>query len=403
MSHRSDRVRPFRACITSLALLATVAPVSTQAADAVAGSCAVTDPAPEAVRKALDPLGLAVVAGTALGAAPGVVLSVAGPDWRYVRAWGMADPAARRVVDCEMPFQIGSNTKMMTAALLLQLQEEGKLSLDDPLAMHLPDVAKRLAHGGRMTLRQLAQHTAGVFSYTDNAPDGTPGIAVASMGEPAARRRHVSPAEMVDFAVRHGQPVFAPGEPGRWAYSNTGYALLGLVIEKVEGLPLDKSFENRIFAPLGMTRSYLWDGIPRASFGLPRSWLNPPFEVETTDWNVSQSWAGGGVISTVGDMHRFIDALVGGKLFRASASLAQMQHTVPSPIPGTTGYGLGLMRLSGAFWGHGGQTLGYISTLGASAPQRLSFVAWGNSAQNAVVLMAPDIIRALQAAGALRS
>ncbi len=365
------------------------------------GTCTVATTAPAAVVAALDPILEKVVTGNEYGAAPGGVLSVEGPGWRYVKAVGMADPDAGLPVDCGMAFQIGSNTKMMTATVILQLQEEGKLSVDDLLANYLPEVAARLQHGDVMTIRQLLQHTAGVFSYTDNAPDGTTGIAVASMSDPAALRRGVTPQEMIDFTIDHGQPYFAPGEEGKWYYSNSGYALLGMVIEAVEGLPLDKSFENRIFGPLGMTRSYLWDGIPRKAFGLPRSWLMPPFDNETTEWNVSQSWAGGGVISTVDDMHRFITALVGGDLFQNTETLAVMQDTVPSPIPGTTGYGLGMILLEGDVWGHGGQTLGYISSLGASTGTDVSFVAWGNSAGNPVVLIAPDVIDALRSAGAL--
>jgi D-alanyl-D-alanine carboxypeptidase len=313
----------------------------------------------------------------------------------------MADPDTGREIDCDMPFQIGSNTKMMTATVVLRLAEEGRLSLDDPLSAHLPEIAARLPHGDAITLRQLLQHRAGVFSYTDTAPDGTPGIAVASMSDPAARRRAVTPDEMIDFTVAHGRPLFAPGADGQWAYSNSGYTLLGMVIEAVERLPLDKSFENRIFTPLGMTRSYLWDGIPRPAFGLPRSWLMPPYAVETTDWNVSQSWAGGGVISTAGDMHRFISALMDGELFASPETLALMQETVPSPIPGTEGYGLGLVRIAGDVWGHGGQTLGFISAVGASAGQEVSFVAWGNSAANPVALIAPQVIGELREAGAV--
>lgn len=350
---------------------------------------------PAALGAALDAALQGVVTGNQFGAAPGAVLSVEGPGWRYARAIGMADPQSGRPVDCAMAFQIGSNTKMMTAAVILQLAEEGRLSVDDPLSAHLPELAARLPHGQAITLRQLLQHRAGVFSYTDSAPDGTPGIAVASMSDQAARQRAYTPQDMIDFTIEHGQPAFEPGAEGKWAYSNSGYVLLGMVIEQLEGLPLDKSFENRIFAPLRMTRSYLWDGIPRPAFGLARSWLKPPYDVETTDWNVSQSWAGGGVISTPADMHKFMAALAGGRLFRSPATLTLMQQTVASPIPGTTGYGLGLIRLDGSFWGHGGQTLGFISATGASAEKKVSFIAWGNSASNPVVLLAPDIIGAL--------
>jgi D-alanyl-D-alanine carboxypeptidase len=389
----------YRCLVPALSLIAALA--QSPALGAEPGPCAIVTDAPTPLVEVLDGLLDTVIAGNQYGAAPGAVLSVTGPGWRYSRALGIADPQTGRPVDCEMPFQIGSNTKMMTAAAILQLHEEGRLSVDDPLSAHLPDISARLTHGDQITLRQLLQHTAGVFSYTDTAPDGTPGIAVASMNDPIALRRAITPHEMVEFAIAHGQPSFAPGQEGQWAYSNTGYVLLGLVIEEVEGLPLDKVYENRIFAPLGMTRSYLWDGVPRAAFGLPRSWLIPPFDVETTEWNVSQSWAGGGVISTVEDMHRFIAALVAGTLFAAPGTLSLMQETVPSPIPGTSGYGLGLIRLDGDVWGHGGQTLGFISTLGAATDHDVTFVAWGNSAANPVVLLAPEIIAALRATGAL--
>jgi len=186
-------------------------------ADIAAGRCALEMQAPAGLVAALDAVLEKIVTGNEYGAAQGAVLSVAGPAWRYVRATGMADPETREPVDCAMPFQIGSNTKMMTAVVLLQLHEEGRLSLDDPLSRHLPEVAARLPHAQAITLRHLAQHTAGVFSYTDTAPDGTPGIAVAAMSDPEALRRQISPQEMIDFTVDHGAPSFAPGAAGQWA------------------------------------------------------------------------------------------------------------------------------------------------------------------------------------------
>jgi D-alanyl-D-alanine carboxypeptidase len=374
-------------------------PAAPGSAAPTAGICATATTVPEAAARALDAVLDTVVAGTALGAAPGAVLSVEGPGWRYVRAIGVADIDAGTPVDCDTPFQIGSSTKMMTGAVVLQLQEEGRLRLDDPLSAHLPAIAARLPNGDRITLRQLLRHTAGVFSYTDDAPDGTRGVARAGMSDPEALGRGMTPEEMVAFAVDHGAPTFAPDAPGAWSYSNTGYVLLGLVIEAVEGLPLGKVYETRIFAPLGMNRTYLWNDVPRPSYGLPRSWLMPPYDYETTGWNMSQAWAGGGVISTVGDMHRFIEALIGGTLFRSPATLAEMQETVPSPIPGTVGYGAGLTRIESDVWGHGGQTLGFITAVGASAVDGISFVAWGNSAGNPVVLLPERIITALRQSG----
>ncbi len=344
-----------RRCGVWLGLACLVLGGSVRAEAPLDGTCEIASDAPAEVSAALDRVVEQVVKGSEYGAAPGAVLSVETPAWRYIRAIGQADIEAGVPVDCAMAFQIGSNTKVMTAVVVLQLHEEGLLSVDDPLSVSLPDVAARLPHGAEITLRQLLQHRAGVFSYTDTAPDGTPGIAVASMSDPVALRRAVTPEEMIDFTVDHGVPTFAPGAEGAWAYSNSGYVLLGMVIEAVEGLPLNKVFENRIFAPLGMSRSYLWDGVPRPAFGLSRSWLAPPFDVETTEWNISQSWAGGGVVSTVDDMHRFVAAVVAGELFQKTETLAMMQETVPSPIPGTEGYGLGLIRLAGMSGGMAGR------------------------------------------------
>lgn len=382
----------------SVALLS--APSRAGAEPAGSGVCASATDAPKPVQAALDAVLHRIVAGSDLGAAPGAVLSVRGPGWRYVKAEGLADPEAGVPIDCAMPFQIGSNTKMMTAVVLLQLQEEGKLSVDDPLSKHLPEIAARLPNGGAMTLRQLAQHTSGVFSYTDNAPDGEPGLMEGGTTDPQALRRQVSPEDVIDFVVEHGAPLFPPGKSGAWSYSNTGYTLLGLIIERVEGLPLEKVFETRIFGPLGMDNSYLWNGIPRPDFGLPRSYLVAPFDYETTEWNMSQGGAAGGVISTVDDMHAFIEALVGGVLFDSPGTLALMQDTVPTSSPAEA-YGIGLERTGPDLWGHGGQTLGYISAIDAFNGRDISFVAWGNTSMNPLALGAANITDALRSSGAL--
>jgi D-alanyl-D-alanine carboxypeptidase len=203
----------FRCLAVAASLIAVI--VQSPAWGAEPGPCAIPTEAPTQLVEALDKLLTTVIAGNQYGAAPGAVLSVMGPDWSYNRALGMADPETGRPVDCEMPFQIGSNTKMMTAAVILQLHEEGRLSIDDPLSAHVPDISARLPLGDQITLRQLLQHTAGVFSYTDTAPDGTLGIAVASMSDPVALRRAITPDEMVDFAITHGHPTFVPGQEGR--------------------------------------------------------------------------------------------------------------------------------------------------------------------------------------------
>ena len=264
------------------------------------GPCEIETTAPEAIIQALDSILSSAVdpkseGGQAFGTAPGAVLSVRAPGWRYAKSIGLADPDEGSPIDCRMPFQIGSNTKMMTATVLLQLQEEKMLSLDDLLSRHLPTIARQLPNGDSITLRQLAQHNSGVFSYTDNAPDGTPGIMEADVTDPAALRAGYRPQELVQFAIDHGTPSFAPGTEGAWAYSNTGYILIGIIIESIEDKSLAEVFETRIFVPLGMQDTYFWNDVPRPDFGLARAYLQAPFDYETSDWNMSQGWAAGGV------------------------------------------------------------------------------------------------------------
>lgn len=361
------------------------------------GTCSANSNAPDAVEIELDGV-LSQVLESPLGSAPGAVLSVRADDWHYIAAAGFADPETGAPVDCAMPFQIGSNTKMMTAVVLLQLVEEGRLKLDDPLSMHLPEIAARLPHGNTMTVRQLAQHTSGVFSYTDNAPDGTPGLMEGATSNREALVQQLEPQDMIDFVIEHGEPNFLPGADGSWSYSNTGYTLLGMIIERLEGLPIGKSYEARIFGPLRMDHTYLWNGIPRPEFGLPRAFLNGN-EYETTDWNMSQGWAAGAVVSTVNDMHVFIEALVQGDLFQSPDTHLVMQDTVRTTNPAILGYGLGLALKGEDLWGHGGQTLGYESDVAAG--ERLSLVAFGTSSTNLMSFGTVAITEALRTAGAL--
>jgi D-alanyl-D-alanine carboxypeptidase len=361
---------------------------------------------PSAVAEQLDSVLLAAVdvegpLGSVLGAAPGAVLQLSAPGWQYARAAGVADPDTGAPITCEMPFQIGSNTKMMTATVILQLQEEAALSLDDPLSAHLPDIAAALPNGEAMTLRQLANHTAGVFSYTDDAPDGAPGIMDGGMSDPDILRRGYEMADLVQFVIEHGAPTFAPGADGQWAYSNTGYILLGMIIEAIENRPLAEVFETRIFDPLGMDDTLYWNDTPTADLGLPRAYLEAPFDVETSDWNMSQGAAAGAVISTAEDMHIFTRALIGGDLFAMPETLEAMQDTVLTGSPNIPAYGIGLAEKAPDVWGHGGQTLGFESDVALFADRDISLVGWATSSQNIMGLGVNAVTQALVSSGVL--
>lgn len=374
------------ATFISLVLVCHLVTPEVSAQEPAFGSCVEEVTAPAEVSNALDKVLMSLVhpepERTAFGSASGAVLSVSAPGWRYVRSVGTKSAGGGTPVDCEMPYQIGSVTKMMTATLLLQLHEEGALSVDDPLSDHMPELAAQLPHGSAITLRQLADHRAGVFSYTDTAPDGALGLMEGGISDPAMLRARYSPSELIGFAIEHGQPSFAPGTDGAWAYSNTGYAVLGQLIERITAKPLEKVFEQRIFGPLGMRSSYLWSDRPRAHFGLPKAYLAAPFDVETAEWNMSQGWAAGAVISTVDEMTLFIEALLGGQLFETPETLQIMKQTVETGSPIMPAYGVGLGDKTAGFWGHAGQTLGFSSDTGHHPEHGLTIVVWTNSAFN---------------------
>ncbi|MCC6613425.1 MAG: serine hydrolase [Anaerolineae bacterium] len=379
-------------------------PVLAQAQTIDPRQCAAQTTAPAEVESALDDLLARFIdpqdaTAAYFGYAPGAVMLIETPDWRYFKAMGVADIATGAPINCAMPFQIGSNTKTMTAVVLLQLEEEGLLSLDDKLADYLPDYAAALPYGDEMTLRQLATHTSGVFSYTDTAPNGTPGIMEGDIESADSMSRGYTPDELIQFVIDNGEPTFEPGAEGAWAYSNTGYVLLGIIIEQITGKPLADVYQERIFVPLGMNDTFLWNDVPAPDFGLPSSYYQAPFDVEATLWNMSQGWAAGAVISTADDMNTYVRALFAGELFQKPETLARMMDGVPTGSGSFLQYGIGLGEKLPGVWGHGGQTLGYESDLGYVLDEGVSVVVWTNAAKDLAVAGATSVDAVLVAAG----
>lgn len=366
--------------------------------------CAAETTAPQAVETDLDELLASFIDpnspnASISGYAPGAVFLIDAPDWRYYKAAGVVDVASREPINCEMPFQIGSNTKMMTATVLLQLQEEGKLNINDPLSKYLPDYAAALPFGDQMTLRQLATHTSGVFSYTDNAPNGVPGIMEGDLTDAEALAQGYTPDELIQFVIANGQPNFEPGAEGQWFYSNTGFVLLGIIIEQITGQPLADVFRERIFEPLDMNDTFLWNDVPQPEFGLPSSYFQAPFDVETTNWNMSQGWAAGAVISTAEDMTKFMRGLLKGELFQDDATLALMMDGVKLNNGQFVQYGIGLAEKLTGVWGHGGQTLGFESDTGYVLENDVSIVVWTNAAKDQAAVGAQLVDQVLVSAG----
>ncbi len=275
-------------------------------------------------------------------------------------------------------FEIGSNSKSFTVVLLMQLQEAGVLSLDDPLSKWLPDWAAKIPNGDEMTLRQLAQHTSGIWDYGD-----------AIIGQAATNPVHLedydSPEQLVQYAIDNGTPDFAPDEEGQWKYSNTGYILLGMVIEAASGEKLGDLYQSGIFDPLGMESAIFIEDVP-----VPHEivngyyWTDAGHRLNTTKWNVSQGWAAGGLAMTAEDLLSYAKALSAGELFQNPDSLIQMLTFDPDGEEGLLPYGLGLMDFSliGApgYWGHTGQTAGFATIWYTNPDTDITVIGLPNSA-----------------------
>jgi D-alanyl-D-alanine carboxypeptidase len=310
------------------------------------------------------------------GGATGVQVRVTSEDRSMVATAGVADLRTTRPVPPNGYFRIGSSNKTFVATVVLQLAGEGKLSLDDTVDRWLPGLIKGHGNDGRkITLRNLLQHTSGIV---DDYPYPT---AIASSRE-YRRHRHdtYTPQQVVSRAMRH-KPAFAPGKG--WLYSNTGYATLGLIIEKETGRPWHVEVERRIIKPLGLKHTR-W---PAGSAELPRPHAHGYSVFKTSEGFVDTTRhrdadASGGLISTTADLDRFFTALLGGKLLRP-AQLAEMRKTVPVATelqrvwPGAR-YGLGLIQrplpCGGTYSGHGGDILGFMTRTGVTADGKRSIV-----------------------------
>jgi len=291
-------------------------------------------------------------------AAPGLVLLVDTPAGRYINAAGVANLEDGTPMQIDDILQIGSNTKSMTIVLLMQLVEEGLLTLDDPLSQWLPEQAALFENGDQITLRQLAQHTAGLWDYGD-------GIIGSGVSDPDLLEASYTPEELIQYAADNGTPYFAPGAEGKWQYSNTGYILLGMILEKVTEQPLAELYQSRIFDPLGMESAVLIEGVPQeGEITTHGYWFENGESVDTTNWNASQGWAAGAVAMSATDLATYAHQLAMGGLFQNPETLDEMLSFDPSARLGVGApYGLGLLDVAGdgSAWGHGGQTLGFQS------------------------------------------
>ncbi|WNV88909.1 serine hydrolase domain-containing protein [Umezawaea sp. Da 62-37] len=303
----------------------------------------------------------------ALGA-PGVLVQLDTPTWRARVRSGFGDVAAGTPVPWDARFRIGSYTKTFVAATLLQLVGEGELSLEDSVERWLPGVVAGNGNdGAKITVRQLLQHTSGLPEYLEQLPH---------LFDQAEFEQHrfdtLAPEDAVALATKSA-PVFEPGT--EWSYSNTNYALAGMIIAEVTGNTWQHEVQARIIRPLGLRDTYTPGTSPHVpgphAVGYQR-FTPESADVDVTALNPSWGGAAGEIISTTADGNRFLRALVGGEVLRP-AQLAEMQKTVRAAKfdegwPGAR-YGLGLMWVPnscGGSWSHGGDIHGFKTRNGVS-------------------------------------
>jgi CubicO group peptidase (beta-lactamase class C family) len=241
----------------------------------------------------------------------------------YAKGQGLADVEAKRPITADTVFRLGSITKQFSAAVVLQLADEGKLSLDDPVSKYVPSLPQP---GASATVRQLLNHTVGVQSYT-----GIPGW----MTEANTSRPH-STAEMI--ALFKDLP--SPSKPGeKWSYNNSGYVLVGAVIEAVTGKSWHQAIEERIAKPLGLRTIRFGEGpIPNmaAGYTMRPEGVRPAMKI-----HMSVPHAAGGLVGSVRDLATWGQALHHGKVVSA-ASYSAMTSPTKLPDGETVPYGFGI-------------------------------------------------------------
>ncbi|MFL5488345.1 MAG: serine hydrolase domain-containing protein [Gemmatimonadaceae bacterium] len=277
---------------------------------------------------------------------PGISLAVLqASDTLVMKGYGFADNDTRRRATSSTVYRIGSITKQFTSSAIMRLVEHGRLSLEDDVSKYLPEVP---LHGQRVTVRELLNHTSGIHSYTSKKEW------VAHWAD------DLTPRQIVAF-VDNDTLDFMPGT--RFLYNNTGYVLLGMLIEKVTGESYARYLQHDLLTPLSLAQtsycpSHVTDTTFAAGYATDSNGVKPPQYVSMT-----QPFAAGALCSTVRDVVRWQRSLAGGRVVNASSyRLMTTSDTVASGKPTGYGFGLATGTLETKPWiGHTGSIHGFTA------------------------------------------
>jgi len=355
-----------RIALLAIAVLAAVVP------------CQPADAQPSAHTRTaarLDSLARAFVTRTP---APGLaVVVLRGNDTLLARGYGYADLEDRAPATPRTVFRIGSVTKQFTAALVMQLVQEGRIALDDTIQRFLPDYP---VQGHRVTIRHLLTHTAGIKAYT-SLPD-------------VLRLLRTDLSEDSLVAMFASKPFdFAPGD--RYRYNNSGYYLLGVIVERVTGRPYDELLRERLFQPLGLldTRYCSTRPVVRRR---AQGYANAPEGFVNAEWiSMTLPFAAGAICSTALDLATWTRALWAGRVV-APASLREMTTPARLNSGASTGYGfgLGMDSLAGHYRvSHGGSINGFRAYLAHFPDDDLTIAVLDNSENTSPQQLADRLAR----------
>ena len=306
---------------------------------------------------------------------------------------GLGDLQAQRTLRTEDRIRAGSIVKTFISVVTLQRVEEGTLSLDQKLPELLPrSVTERIANADQITLRMLLNHTSGIPEWVNEEVH----IRVAT--DPT----HIwTNDEAIDIAAAEGA-YFPPGTS--WRYSNTHYTLLGMVLDRAGGKSWRAQVRERLLLPLGMFSTHLPEpGDRRIASNYARGYHyidGTPLDLTGVDPSMSGASGGNAMVTTVADLGWFLDALLGGRLFREAATLTAMTTMIDAPhesgLPHQ--YGLGLesfvMPDGTKVIGHSGGAAGYAVMMFRLADQRTTLVTAINTSDlmtNAVEVFIPAL------------
>jgi len=258
--------------------------------------------------------------------------------------------------------RVGSTVKMFTATTVLKLMEEGKLKLDDKISSYLQgEMIDNIENADKATIRHLLQHSSGIYNYIQNLKFQT-----ASINDLI---REWKPEDLLKYAYNQ-KAYFKPGEDLR--YSNTGYILLGMLIEKIEGKPFYKVFEDKIFIPLGltMTKFAAENHVPD---GIARGYIDLYSKLQVIESTYFSGWdyytADGGLISNPYEMSVFFKALMEGQIINSSTLNEMLNWKSPKELDPdfyTIYYGLGIFKIEtpeGIAYMHSGDAIGYYANM----------------------------------------